>query len=73
MPSFTESLEKTLHQALMNASDRRHEYATLEHLLLALVEDNDAAKVMQSCGGDIGGLSEAVAAYLLEHSRSPGG
>ena len=54
MPSFTESLEKTLHQALMNASDRRHEYATLEHLLLALVEDNDAAKVMQSCGVDIG-------------------
>ena len=54
MPSFTESLEKTLHQALMNASDRRHEYATLEHLLLALIEDNDAAKVMQSCGVDLG-------------------
>ncbi|MBH9537033.1 ATP-dependent Clp protease ATP-binding subunit ClpA [Novosphingopyxis sp. YJ-S2-01] len=64
MPSFTESLEKTLHQALMNASDRRHEYATLEHLLLALIEDNDAAKVMQSCGVDLGELGEAVTTYL---------
>ena len=64
MPSFTESLEKTLHQALMNASDRRHEYATLEHLLLALIEDNDAAKVMQSCGVDLGDLGDAVGAYL---------
>ena len=43
MPSFAESLEKTLHQALHNAADRRHEYATLEHLLLALIDDADAA------------------------------
>ena len=64
MPSFTESLEKTLHQALMNASDRRHEYATLEHLLLALIDDSDAAEVMQSCGVDLGELGEAVSAYL---------
>mgnify|MGYP000884485851 CR=1 FL=1 len=38
MPSFTQSLEKTLHGALQNATDRSHEYATLEHLLLALLE-----------------------------------
>ena len=37
MPSFSESLDKTLHNALQFASDRRHEYATLEHLLLALI------------------------------------
>ena len=44
MPSFAQSLEKTLHGALQNATDRAHEYATLEHLLLALVDDHDAAK-----------------------------
>ena len=39
MPSFAQNLEKTLHQALADASERRHEYATLEHLLLALIDD----------------------------------
>ena len=45
MPSFAQSLEKTLHGALQNATDRSHEYDTLEHLLLALVDDHDAADV----------------------------
>ena len=39
MPSFARELEQTLHNALAEASDRRHEYATLEHLLLALIDD----------------------------------
>ena len=38
MPSFAESLEATLHNALKHAGDRAHEYATLEHLLLALID-----------------------------------
>jgi ATP-dependent Clp protease ATP-binding subunit ClpA len=50
MPSFAQSLEKTLHTALTNASERSHEYATLEHLLLALIDDPDAAQVMTACG-----------------------
>ena len=60
MPSFAQSLEKTLHAALGNASDRSHEYATLEHLLLALIDDADAAEVMQACGVDLGELAEVV-------------
>ena len=64
MPSFAESLETTLHQALHNAAERRHEYATLEHLLLALMDDSDAAQVMQACGVDLGELSDAVTHYL---------
>ncbi len=64
MPSFAESLEQTLHQALTNASDRSHEYATLEHLLLALVADADAAEVMKACGADLGELSDTVTHYL---------
>ena len=60
MPSFAESLEATLHNALKHAGDRAHEYATLEHLLLALIDDADAAKVMQACGVDLGELSDIV-------------
>jgi len=64
MPSFASALETTLHNALTYASERNHEYATLEHLLLALVEDEHAAKVMQSCGVDMGELTDAVTHYL---------
>ena len=42
MPSFASALESTLHKALEAASSRRHEYATLEHLLLALIDDEHA-------------------------------
>ncbi len=64
MPSFASALETTLHKALEAASTRRHEYATLEHLLVALVDDEHASKVMQSCGVDLGELKTTVAHYL---------
>jgi len=70
MPSFAQSLEKTLHNALQNATDRAHEYATLEHLLLALVEDPDAAEVMTACGVDLGELAEVVKQYLDQEYQS---
>ena len=53
MPSFSRSLEKALHQALALASERHQEYATLEHLLLALLDDQDAAAVMRACNVDL--------------------
>ena len=53
MPSFARALETTLHNALTAAKDRAHEYATLEHLLLALIDDEHASKVMSSCGVDL--------------------
>ena len=70
MPSFAQTLEKTLHAALASASERRHEYATLEHLLLALVEDEDAAQVMNACGVDLDELGEAVRQYLDQEYQS---
>ncbi|MCB2084587.1 MAG: ATP-dependent Clp protease ATP-binding subunit ClpA, partial [Sphingomonadaceae bacterium] len=70
MPSFAQNLEKTLHNALQNASDRRHEYATLEHLLLALIEDPDGAEVMTACGVDLGELTEVVKQYLDQEYQS---
>ena len=70
MPSFASSLEKTLHAALANAGERSHEYATLEHLLLALIDDPDAAQVMQACGVDLGDLGEVVKQYLDQEYQS---
>jgi ATP-dependent Clp protease ATP-binding subunit ClpA len=64
MPSFAPALETTLHKALTHASSRRHEYATLEHLLLALIDDEDASKVMGACGVELGDLKDAVTHYL---------
>jgi ATP-dependent Clp protease ATP-binding subunit ClpA len=64
MPSFAPALETTLHNALTHASERRHEYATLEHLLLALIDDEHASKVMQACGVELGELGDAVTQYL---------
>ena len=70
MPSFAQSLENTLHSALSHASDRSHEYATLEHLLLALIDDQDAAQVMQACGVDLGDLGDVVKQYLDQEYQS---
>jgi ATP-dependent Clp protease ATP-binding subunit ClpA len=70
MPSFAQSLEKTLHAALANAAERSHEYATLEHLLLALIDDADAAQVMQACGVDLGDLGDVVRQYLDQEYQS---
>src|SRR4028118_1428610 len=64
MPSFARELEQTLHTALAEASGRKHEYATLEHLLLALIEDTHASRGMPAGGVDLGELREAVKMYL---------
>jgi ATP-dependent Clp protease ATP-binding subunit ClpA len=64
MPSFARELEQTLHNALTAASTRRHEYATLEHLLLALIDDEHASKVMAACGVETSDLKDAVTVYL---------
>ena len=64
MPSFARELEQTLHNALAEAANRKHEYATLEHLLLALTDDDHAAQVMTACGVEISELQEAVGVYL---------
>ena len=64
MPSFARELEQTLHNALGEASRRRHEYATLEHLLMALIDDGHASKVMTACGVNRDELKATVKQYL---------
>ncbi|MXN64142.1 ATP-dependent Clp protease ATP-binding subunit ClpA [Stappia sp. GBMRC 2046] len=64
MPSFSRSLEKALHQALAYANERQQEYATLEHLLLALIDDQDAAAVMRACNVDLDLLRRNLIEYI---------
>nr|WP_315024483.1 ATP-dependent Clp protease ATP-binding subunit ClpA [Brevundimonas diminuta] len=64
MPSFSRPLEETLHRAVHYANERRHEYATLEHLLLALIDDPDASAVMTACNVDLGALKAALGSYV---------
>ena len=64
MPAFSQGLEKALHQALTYANERHHEYATLEHLLLALIDDAEAAAVMRACNVDLEELRQTVLNYI---------
>jgi ATP-dependent Clp protease ATP-binding subunit ClpA len=66
MPSLSRSLEQALHRAIKLASDRHHEYATLEHLLLALLDDPDAGQVMKACNVDVDALRQSLVKYVDE-------
>src|SRR6202171_2237822 len=64
MPTFSQSLEQSLHRALAIANERHHQYATLEHLLLSLIDDADAAAVMRACSVDLDKLRARLVNYL---------
>ena len=66
MPSFSSTLEAAIHNALGHANQRKHELATLEHLLLALLDEPDAARVMKACGVEIEALRKTIVAFLDE-------
>src|SRR5258706_4615990 len=66
MPSLSRGLEQALHHAIKLASDRHHEYATLEHLLIALLDDADASQVMKACNVDMDVLRKSVQKYIDE-------
>jgi ATP-dependent Clp protease ATP-binding subunit ClpA len=70
LPSFSRNLEETLHRAVAYASQRKHEYATLEHLLLSLTDDEDAAAVMKACDVDLVELKKAVTNYIDTELRA---
>ncbi|WP_334161325.1 ATP-dependent Clp protease ATP-binding subunit ClpA [Phenylobacterium sp.] len=70
MPSFSRQLEESLHRAVAYANQRKHEYATLEHLLLSLVDDEDAAAVMRACDVDLGSLRTTLTNYVDNELRS---
>ncbi|MGB1235265.1 MAG: Clp protease N-terminal domain-containing protein, partial [Planktomarina sp.] len=70
MPSFSTTLENSIHHALTLANDRKHELATLEHLLLALIDEPDAAKVMRACTVDLDSLRKTLESFINEDLES---
>jgi hypothetical protein len=61
---FSFALERSLHRAVGLATIRKHGFTTLEHLLLALIDDADAAETMRACGADLRQLSERLTMYI---------
>jgi ATP-dependent Clp protease ATP-binding subunit ClpA len=70
MPSFSRGLEKALHQAMNLARQRAHEFATLEHLLLALTEDRDTLSVLKGCDVDVDALRSDLEDFINEELDS---
>ena len=70
MPVFSRALEKTLRRALAVANEHHHELASLEHLLLALIDDPDATAVMRACNVDVEQLRKTVARYVGSELQS---
>ena len=64
MPSFSTTLEQAIHAALALANARRHEFATLEHLLLALVDEPDATRVLKACSVDTEELRTTIVNFI---------
>ena len=64
MASFSKSLQATLHRAMALANERDHEYATLEHLLLSLLDDQDATAVMRACNVDLEALRRGITSFV---------
>jgi Glyoxalase superfamily protein/Clp amino terminal domain, pathogenicity island component len=63
-PVFSTELSTTLDRAVAYASQRQHEWTTLEHLLLALTDDADASAVMRACKVDLAALKDRLASYI---------
>jgi ATP-dependent Lon protease len=61
---YSAELDATLRRAFVYANQRKHQYATLEHLLLALIDDADASAVMKACNADLGALTRKLGSYL---------
>ncbi|MGA0973259.1 MAG: Clp protease N-terminal domain-containing protein, partial [Candidatus Puniceispirillaceae bacterium] len=61
---LSRELEETLRRAMSNAATRSHEFATLEHLLLALTEDSDALEVLHACNVDIEKLAAKLGEFI---------
>ncbi|WP_371226036.1 ATP-dependent Clp protease ATP-binding subunit ClpA [Roseovarius sp. 2305UL8-3] len=64
MPSFSNTLEQAIHAALALANTRQHEFATLEHLLLALIDEPDASRVLKACNVETEELRTTLVEFI---------
>ncbi|MCA0372940.1 MAG: ATP-dependent Clp protease ATP-binding subunit ClpA [Proteobacteria bacterium] len=69
MPTFSRNLEQTLERAVGYANERQHEFATLEHLLLAILDDEDAIEVLTACGAEFERLRADLVSYIDHQLR----
>mgnify|MGYP003584820342 FL=1 len=65
---IAQELEVTLHKAFVEARQARHEFLTVEHLLLALLDNPSAGEVLQACAANIAELGDALRHFIDEHS-----
>ena len=65
---IAQELEVSLHMAFMDARQKRHELITVEHLLLAMIDNPTAADVMRSCGANLDNLRSELNNYIEEHT-----
>jgi hypothetical protein len=68
---LSRALESTIHRALAYAKERKHEFATLEHLLLALTDDEDASAVIKGCKGNLAALKEDLTNHIDNELETP--
>jgi ATP-dependent Clp protease ATP-binding subunit ClpA len=65
---IAQELEVSLHMAFMEARQKRHEFITVEHLLLALLDNPSASEVLRACAADIEGLRRQLTEFVAEHT-----
>ncbi|MFZ4535373.1 ATP-dependent Clp protease ATP-binding subunit ClpA [Propionivibrio sp.] len=70
---IAQELEVSLHMAFVEARQKRHEFITVEHLLLALLDNPSAAETLRACGGNIEQLRRDLTKFIVEHTPTVGG
>ncbi|MGB0128975.1 MAG: ATP-dependent Clp protease ATP-binding subunit ClpA [Rhodocyclaceae bacterium] len=70
---IAQELEVSLHMAFVEARQKRHEFITVEHLLLALLDNPSAAEVLRACAANIDELRRELIAFINEHTPTVGG
>ncbi len=70
---IAQELEVSLHMAFMDARQKRHELITVEHLLLAMIDNPTAAEVLRACGANLDKLRSELNHYIEEHTPNVGG
>ena len=70
---IAQELEVSLHMAFMDARQKRHELITVEHLLLAMIDNPTAADVLRACGANLDNLRSELNHYIEEHTPMMGG
>jgi ATP-dependent Clp protease ATP-binding subunit ClpA len=70
---IAQELEVSLHMAFVDARQKRHEFITVEHLLLALLDNPSAAEVLRACAVDMDGLRKELIAFISDHTPTVSG